>query len=400
MGARAAGRVSAPRGFYGRGRGRERLGALEGQLDPLGLEETAATPAGCARERLRPASVRKSAPRPCRQGPLARRAGTTGQSALATRFGEELLPRLAEGATDLSALALELGFSSHRHLSDARGVETAPGAALPWLQTRRRRQRSCSALRTRGSTISGRSTLPRATAQRLRARRRLPCRAARGDRARWRMAGGRGERTRRRRWRLRRLHLDRDSAGTLDRRARSHLRHRARPKRHRREPERVRRHARRGISAQHELALLALSRLGPLQVEYQAAANPYWTSLWIRAPRVPVTRVEVRSASHSSYCFTGSEPAASGAPRPRPRHPGERAAGTAGTRRVRNRAPRHERSSSVSATDARVGSGSGCVPRWHVGCFGAVWATSTPERPRAPPAGGGRAEPHRGGMHV
>jgi expansin (peptidoglycan-binding protein) len=41
--------------------------------------------------------------------------------------------------------------------------------------------------------------------------------------------------------------------------------------------------------------------MGPLRIEYQAASNPYWTSLWIRNPRVPVTRVEVRSASHPSY---------------------------------------------------------------------------------------------------
>jgi hypothetical protein len=41
--------------------------------------------------------------------------------------------------------------------------------------------------------------------------------------------------------------------------------------------------------------------MGPLRLEYQSAANPYWTSLWIRAPREPVTRVEVRSAAHASY---------------------------------------------------------------------------------------------------
>lgn len=40
---------------------------------------------------------------------------------------------------------------------------------------------------------------------------------------------------------------------------------------------------------------------GPLQYEFQTAANPYWTSLWVRNPRVPLTKAEVKSASDKDF---------------------------------------------------------------------------------------------------
>lgn len=40
---------------------------------------------------------------------------------------------------------------------------------------------------------------------------------------------------------------------------------------------------------------------GTLRYEFQTGANPYWTSLWVRNPRVPVTKVEVQSANHGSF---------------------------------------------------------------------------------------------------
>jgi AraC family transcriptional regulator len=139
---------------------RLRQEALAGQLDPLGLEETAL--------QLLRALLSSDYQRQARATPRRVRAGTARSHAeqvqrasllLATRFGEELslsaiaravhsspfhlarvfraysglslhqyrhrlrlreaLRRLAEGETDLSALAIELGFSSHSHLSDA-----------------------------------------------------------------------------------------------------------------------------------------------------------------------------------------------------------------------------------------------------------------------------------------
>ncbi len=139
---------------------RLRQGALADQLDPLGLEETALQ----LLRALLASSYRGQAAVTARRA----RAGTARLHAeqvqrasllLATRFGEELslsaiaravhsspfhlarvfrahsglslhqyrhrlrlreaLRRLAEGETDLSALALELGFSSHSHLSAA-----------------------------------------------------------------------------------------------------------------------------------------------------------------------------------------------------------------------------------------------------------------------------------------
>src|SRR5262245_33531140 len=35
---------------------------------------------------------------------------------------------------------------------------------------------------------------------------------------------------------------------------------------------------------------------GPLRLEYQTASNPWWTSLWVRNPRLPVTQVAVQVA--------------------------------------------------------------------------------------------------------
>ncbi len=43
------------------------------------------------------------------------------------------------------------------------------------------------------------------------------------------------------------------------------------------------------------------SSTGPLRLQYQTQANPFWTSLWVRTPRVPVDRVEVQSARHASF---------------------------------------------------------------------------------------------------
>jgi len=40
---------------------------------------------------------------------------------------------------------------------------------------------------------------------------------------------------------------------------------------------------------------------GPVMYEFQTAANPDWTSLWVRNARVPLKKVEVQSAKHSSF---------------------------------------------------------------------------------------------------
>ncbi|MBK9030505.1 MAG: hypothetical protein IPL61_04055 [Myxococcales bacterium] len=37
---------------------------------------------------------------------------------------------------------------------------------------------------------------------------------------------------------------------------------------------------------------------GPLYLEFQTEANPYWTSLWLRNARVPLAKVEVQSVNH------------------------------------------------------------------------------------------------------
>jgi expansin (peptidoglycan-binding protein) len=40
---------------------------------------------------------------------------------------------------------------------------------------------------------------------------------------------------------------------------------------------------------------------GPMMYEFQTAANPYWTSLWVRNARVPLAKVEVKSVNHAAY---------------------------------------------------------------------------------------------------
>jgi hypothetical protein len=40
---------------------------------------------------------------------------------------------------------------------------------------------------------------------------------------------------------------------------------------------------------------------GPLQYEFQTEANAYWTSLWIRNPRVPLVKAEVKKAGASRF---------------------------------------------------------------------------------------------------
>jgi hypothetical protein len=40
---------------------------------------------------------------------------------------------------------------------------------------------------------------------------------------------------------------------------------------------------------------------GTLRYQFQTQANPWWTSFWVRNPRVPVTKVEVKSANHADF---------------------------------------------------------------------------------------------------
>mgnify|MGYP001580218995 CR=1 FL=1 len=40
---------------------------------------------------------------------------------------------------------------------------------------------------------------------------------------------------------------------------------------------------------------------GTLRYEFQTGANVWWTSFWVRNPRVPVVRVEVRSTNHAEW---------------------------------------------------------------------------------------------------
>jgi hypothetical protein len=41
--------------------------------------------------------------------------------------------------------------------------------------------------------------------------------------------------------------------------------------------------------------------VGALQYEFQTGANAFWTSLWVRNPRVPLTKVEVKSKTDSDF---------------------------------------------------------------------------------------------------
>jgi expansin (peptidoglycan-binding protein) len=40
---------------------------------------------------------------------------------------------------------------------------------------------------------------------------------------------------------------------------------------------------------------------GPMMYEFQTGSNEWWTSLWVRNARVPLTKVEVKSVNHDSY---------------------------------------------------------------------------------------------------
>jgi expansin (peptidoglycan-binding protein) len=40
---------------------------------------------------------------------------------------------------------------------------------------------------------------------------------------------------------------------------------------------------------------------GPMMYEFQTGSNQWWTSLWVRDARVPLTTVEVQSANHASF---------------------------------------------------------------------------------------------------
>jgi expansin len=40
---------------------------------------------------------------------------------------------------------------------------------------------------------------------------------------------------------------------------------------------------------------------GPMVLQYQTGANPWWTSLWVRNPRLPVAKVEVRRSGGSAF---------------------------------------------------------------------------------------------------
>lgn len=40
---------------------------------------------------------------------------------------------------------------------------------------------------------------------------------------------------------------------------------------------------------------------GGIAYEFQTEANAWWTSLWVRNPRVPLTKVEVKSTNHADF---------------------------------------------------------------------------------------------------
>lgn len=47
-----------------------------------------------------------------------------------------------------------------------------------------------------------------------------------------------------------------------------------------------------------------LARCAPgskIHLQYQTQANPYWTSLWVRNPRLPIDRLEVQSSRHADF---------------------------------------------------------------------------------------------------
>jgi hypothetical protein len=41
--------------------------------------------------------------------------------------------------------------------------------------------------------------------------------------------------------------------------------------------------------------------VGGFQYEFQTGANVYWTSLWLRNPRVPLTKLEAKSKNHPTF---------------------------------------------------------------------------------------------------
>lgn len=41
--------------------------------------------------------------------------------------------------------------------------------------------------------------------------------------------------------------------------------------------------------------------VGGVQYEFQTEANVYWTSLWLRNPRVPLAKLEVKSSNHRDF---------------------------------------------------------------------------------------------------
>ncbi len=40
---------------------------------------------------------------------------------------------------------------------------------------------------------------------------------------------------------------------------------------------------------------------GPLLLEFQTGSSEWWTSLWVRNPRLPIVKAEVKSANHPSF---------------------------------------------------------------------------------------------------
>jgi hypothetical protein len=48
-------------------------------------------------------------------------------------------------------------------------------------------------------------------------------------------------------------------------------------------------------------SLAACPDAGTIEYEFQTEANEWWTSLWVRNARVPVAKVEVRSANHADF---------------------------------------------------------------------------------------------------
>jgi expansin (peptidoglycan-binding protein) len=40
---------------------------------------------------------------------------------------------------------------------------------------------------------------------------------------------------------------------------------------------------------------------GPVHYEFQTGSNPFWTSLWVRNARVPLTSVQVQSRNHAGF---------------------------------------------------------------------------------------------------